>query len=336
MPDAPPPQDAAPQQHASAPPARRADGRPLFDARYVEGDEGMARYADFLAVVRQLRRDCPWDRAQTHDSVKHLLIEEAYEVVEAIDEEDWDGLRKELGDLFLHVLFHGAIAEENGTFAVRDVVVAETAKLVRRHPHVFGDAEAADEAAVKTSWEQIKRAERAEEDADAVPSALDGVPRHLPALLRAQRVQEKAAGVGFDFSDARDAWLKVEEELSELRVMLDPDPYDEAEDHAEARTEEFGDVLFALVNYARFLDTTPETALQQTTNKFMRRFRHVEQRLHEQGRTWDEVSLADADALWDEAKTLERLHRIDGGFAGDVHYDPEVDDVPEDETDYNA
>jgi XTP/dITP diphosphohydrolase/tetrapyrrole methylase family protein/MazG family protein len=267
----------------------------IYDAEFAESSDRLEAYADFAAIVKQLRRDCPWDREQTHASVKHLLIEEAYEVVDAIDREDGDELAEELGDVFLHVLFHARIAEEDGRFSIEDVLEAETEKLIRRHPHVFGDRQAGDADEVLQSWEEIKQAEREEED-DEPTSALDGVPQQLPALLQALRIQEKAAGVGFDFPDREGAWEKVEEELDEFRETID----DGAPD--EEREAEFGDLLFALVNYARFADVNPENALRATNAKFTDRFSFIERRLREDGRSWDDVSLADASVLWDEAK----------------------------------
>ncbi len=264
----------------------------VYDPRFSPPDDEMQAYADFVAVVRQLRRDCPWDREQTHESVKHLLIEEAYETVAAIDAEDWTELKAELGDLFLHVVFHAVIAEQDDRFQLTDVIRAETEKLIRRHPHVFGDVEVDDVGQVLKNWERIKMAE------GETQSALGGVPRHLPALLRAYRVQEKAAGVGFDFPDRAGAWEKVEEEIREFR--------DQAESgaSAEAKEREFGDLLFALVNYARFVDVNPENALSRTNDRFVRRFRHVEDRLSEAGRKMTDVDLDVMDAYWDEAKDL--------------------------------
>lgn len=257
-------------------------------------------YADFVAVVRRLRRECPWDREQTHESVKHLLIEEAYEAVDAIDDEDWDELKGELGDLLLHVVFHSEIAETTtGAFTLEDVIRFEMDKLVRRHPHVFGETEVSGTGEVLRNWEQIKQQERADAGRER-RSALDGVPRHLPALLRAQRVQEKAAGVGFDFPEAAGAWEKVEEEVHELRALV------EGGASAEEREEEFGDVLFALVNYARFAGVNPENALRRTLDKFQRRFAHVETRLAEQDRSFAEADLAEMDGYWDEAKASEK------------------------------
>jgi len=265
----------------------------IYEAQFAESPERLEAYADFVAIVKQLRRDCPWDREQTHESVKHLLIEEAYEVVEAIDTQDWDELAEELGDVFLHVLFHSVIAEEGGRFTLVDVIEAETNKLVRRHPHVFGDETAGDADDVAASWEEIKQQENEDDES---PSVLDGVPAQLPALLRAYRVQEKAAGVGFDFPDRDRAWDKVEEELDEFREAV------EAGGDRADREEEFGDLLFALTNYARQAGINPENVLRETNDKFTRRFQHVEKRLDENGSSIEEADLEAADQFWREAK----------------------------------
>jgi XTP/dITP diphosphohydrolase/tetrapyrrole methylase family protein/MazG family protein len=268
----------------------------IYDAEYAESEDRLEAYADFVAIVKQLRRDCPWDRAQTHESVKHLLIEEAYEVVEAVDTEDWDALAEELGDVFLHVLFHSVIAEQAGRFTLSDVIEAETDKLVRRHPHVFGDEAADDPDAVAASWEEIKQQEQDDEESASV---LDGVPTQLPALLRAYRSQEKAAGVGFEFPDREQARAKVEEELGEFRDAA-------AGEDAERQEAEFGDLLFALTNYARQAGLNPETALQATNAKFTRRVQHIEERLQDAGTTVEEADLDTAERLWNEAKAEER------------------------------
>lgn len=264
----------------------------IYDTRFTESDEGLDAYADFIAIVRQLRRDCPWDREQTHESVRHLLIEEAYETLEAIENEDWDDLKKELGDLLLHVAFHSVIAEQDGRFTMREVIETESAKLIRRHPHVFGDTRVDGVTEVLQNWEQIKLKEGNR------TSALEGVPAHLPALLRAFRIQEKAAGVGFDFADGAGAWEKVEEEIREFHALADAP--------AEEREREFGDLLFALVNYARLTDLNPENALSRTSARFIRRFQHIERRLAEQGRTPRDAPLDEMDRYWDEAKAAER------------------------------
>ena len=267
----------------------------IYEAQFAESEERLEAYADFVAIVKQLRRDCPWDREQTHESVKHLLIEEAYEVVEAIDHEDWDELAAELGDVFLHVLFHSVIAEQEGHFDLADVIEKETDKLVRRHPHVFGEETAGDADDVAASWEEIKQREN---DDDEPSSVLDGVPAQLPALLRAYRSQEKAAGVGFDFPDRDRAWAKVEEELDEFRAAVEADD-------ADAKDEEFGDLLFALTSYARQADINPEEALRQTNDKYARRVQHVERRLEAAGTSMAEADLETAARLWEEAKGEE-------------------------------
>lgn len=270
----------------------------IYDAEFAESEGRLEGYADFVAIVKQLRRDCPWDREQTHESVKHLLIEEAYEVVEAIDTKDWSELAEELGDVFLHVLFHSVIAEENGRFTLADVIQAETDKLVRRHPHVFGDETADDSDAVAATWEEIKQQEKEDEE-DGPPSVLEGVPAQLPALLRAYRMQEKAAGVGFDFPDREDAWAKVEEELDEFRETVEEGA------EADQQEREFGDLLFALTNYARQAGINPENALRETNDKFARRFQHVERRLEETGSSIEDADLSTADQFWEEAKEGE-------------------------------
>ncbi|WP_054682832.1 nucleoside triphosphate pyrophosphohydrolase [Rhodothermus marinus] len=274
-----------------------------YDPSFRESEDRLEAYADFVAIVRQLRRDCPWDREQTHESVKHLLIEEAYEVVSAIEENDWEELKRELGDLLLHVVFHSVMAEQAGRFTLKDVIETETEKLIRRHPHVFGDVQVGSVQEVLSNWEQIKLREKAAARKEQV-SALEGVPRHLPALLRAYRIQEKAAGVGFDFPEREQAWQKVEEELQEFHQLTQTGAA------PEKLEDELGDVLFALVNYARLLGLNPENALQRTNNKFIRRFRHIEARLAEQGRTPAEADLDEMDRYWEEAKSLDR-HEAD-------------------------
>ena len=262
----------------------------IYDDQFAISEAQQAAYADFVAVVRQLRRDCPWDREQTHVSVKHLLIEEAYEVLEAIESGEAEALKAELGDVLLHVAFHSTIAEQEGRFTMAEVIETETAKLVRRHPHVFGEAKAESTKDVLSNWEQIKMEEGQKK------SALEGVPGQLPALLRAFRLQEKAIGVGFDFPDREATWDKVEEETSELqRKTRSGAPVEE-------REEELGDLLFALVNYARQSGLNPENALRQTTEKFTRRFQHVEQALASEGKKLSDVQPDEVNELWEEAK----------------------------------
>ena len=265
---------------------------PLYEAQFLPTPEEVQAFNDFVAIVRQLRRDCPWDREQTHESVKQLLIEETYETVEAIDDQNWTELSKELGDVLLHVVFHSTIAENDQRFTLKQVIEQETDKLVRRHPHVFGDTAVDGVGQIKENWEEIKKKE-------GKKWTLEGVPRHMPALLRAYRMQEKAAGVGFDFPNAEDTWSKVEEELAEFKEQLHLDR------SAEEKEKELGDLLFAIVNYARFFDLHPENALRRTNSKFESRFKFIEQRLKEQGKGWKDVDLDEMDRYWDEAKAME-------------------------------
>jgi XTP/dITP diphosphohydrolase/tetrapyrrole methylase family protein/MazG family protein len=293
----------------------------IFDPMFAEDAEAVEAYADFVAIVRQLRRDCPWDREQTHESVKHLLIEEAYETVEAIDKEDWSELSKELGDLLLHVVFHAVIAEQGGRFNMLDVIRNETDKLIRRHPHVFGDQAVSGVGEVLQNWEQIKLRDGEKK------STLDGVPAQLPALLRAYRMQEKAAGVGFDFPEAAGAFEKVEEEIQEFRELVTEAANAPAQQEnaagklalgegtpeMDALENELGDLFFAMVNYARMNGLNPENALRRTNEKFRRRFQHIETKLREDGRTMSESDLPEMDKFWDEAKALERRVTGNGG-----------------------
>lgn len=238
---------------------------------------------------------CPWDRKQTHESLRKYVLEEACEVIDAIDVGDKAGLKEELGDLLLQVVFHAELARSAGDFAIDDVVEAVVGKLVRRHPHVFGDAVAADADAVLSNWEGIKSKEKPNR------GVLGGVPRSMPALVRAQRVGEKVRGVGFDWPDAASSYGKVREELGELQAAVD-------EHDAAAQEEELGDVLFALVNYARHLGLDAEAALRKTTDKFVRRFDHVESRVRELHGGFGEgkIALETLDLYWDEAKADER------------------------------
>jgi tetrapyrrole methylase family protein/MazG family protein len=247
-----------------------------------------AEFLEFVAIVRRLRKECPWDREQTHQSIRHSLIEEAYEVVEAIDHEQPQALKDELGDLLLHVALHSVIAEESGAFSLSDVVRAINKKLVRRHPHVFGKVKAETSKEVKANWEKLKLAEGRN-------SVVDGVPRDLPALLQAYRVQEKASKVGFDWNNKLDVWKKVEEEVKELQQA-------QAEGNHKDVESEFGDLLFALVNYARFINVNPEMALRKATEKFITRFHAVESELKKRGKRIEDSSLREMDEIWNERK----------------------------------
>ncbi|MGH9456516.1 MAG: nucleoside triphosphate pyrophosphohydrolase [Thermoanaerobaculia bacterium] len=251
------------------------------------------RFEDLVELMTMLRAPggCPWDRKQRMEDLRPFIIEEAYEVTHAIDAGDRDALREEVGDMLLQAVFVSEIAREEGSFAIDDAITAIHEKLVRRHPHVFGDVEAADADAVLVNWEKLKSDERREKD----QGILSGVPAALPALLKAQRLTEKAARVGFDWEKTADVLEKIDEEVGELREAIGRDERAEIE-------HELGDLLFALVNIARRLEIDAENALQNANRKFTRRFEHIESRLRETGRRFDDVSLADMDALWDEAK----------------------------------
>ena len=247
-------------------------------------------------VMRTLREPggCPWDQEQTHKSIRSNMIEEVYEYLEAVDDDDTAGMREELGDVLMQVVFHARMAEEAGRFDLQDVIDEVVDKLIRRHPHVFGNTHVENSDDVLRNWEAIKKIEKQERK-----HVLDGVAQGLPALLRAHKLQSKAAKVGFDWDNLDGVWGKVEEELGELREAL------AAGDKAAAESE-LGDVLFALVNYARHNKIEPEVALDGTNNRFASRFAHVEQRVTESGREWSDFSLAELDKFWDEAKDLEK------------------------------
>jgi tetrapyrrole methylase family protein / MazG family protein len=247
------------------------------------------KFAELVEIVRTLRKECPWDSQQTHESIRHHLIEETYEIVESIDKADWNALSEELGDVLLHIVLHSIMAEEKNEFRLDDVIEGIRAKLIRRHPHVFGGTTVSGAEEVTHNWERLKMSEGRE-------SHLEGVPKELPALLRAHRLQERAAKVGFDWEHADDVWKKVEEEMNEFHTALQSE-------NRERAGEEFGDLLFSLVNYARFVKINPELSLRKTTDKFIQRFHYIEQRLKEQGKDIHAVSLAEMDALWNEAKS---------------------------------
>ena len=256
-------------------------------------------FEDLVQIMARLRGEngCPWDRQQTHESIKPYLLEETYEVLESIDENDPEKLREELGDLALQVVFHAQMAEEAGLFTIADVLRGINEKLRRRHPHIFGDVKADTAQEVLFNWEQIKKKER--EKTQGRASLLDGVPRELPALLRAHRLQEKASRVGFDWSEAREVYQKVEEELSELRTAMEG----EQPERIEA---ELGDLLFSLVNLGRFIAVNPEEALRKTIARFIARFQYIEEELARRGTAPGDVTLHEMDALWAEAKAKGR------------------------------
>lgn len=247
---------------------------------------------DVMATLRDPLGGCPWDREQNFASIAPYTLEEAYEVVDAIDRQDLQALKEELGDLLLQVVFHARMAEEQGAFAFSDVVTAIVEKLWRRHPHVFGEAAISSAAGQRRAWEQIKVLERRRTGADA--SLLDGVAAALPALARAEKLARRAAGAGFDWPDAAAVMAKVHEELAEFEAAGVTDQH--------AASEEIGDILFTVVNLARHRQVDAEEALRQANHKFERRFRHVEQAVRSSGRDWSTFSAAELDRLWNEAK----------------------------------
>ena len=250
-------------------------------------------------VMARLRSPggCVWDMEQTHLTLRRYLVEEVYEVLEAIELADGVKLCEELGDLLLQIIFHARVAEENGRFSMQDVVDTVTEKMVRRHPHVFGEITVRDAAEVMVNWEQIKKREKPGER----PGVLDGIPIGLPTLMAAYKLQAKAAKVGFDWAEIGPVWDKAAEELAELREAA---ALPEAE-RADKTEDELGDVLFAVVNLARFMGIDPESALSRTNNKFRRRFNYIEAKLKEQNIAWKDMNLADLDVLWEKAKEKE-------------------------------
>jgi XTP/dITP diphosphohydrolase len=244
-----------------------------------------------VQIMEDLREKCPWDRKQTIHTLRTLTIEEMYEMGDAILQEDWTDLKKELGDLMLHLVFYAKIASEEGHFAIGDVIESICEKLIFRHPHVYGELQVENEEEVKRNWEQLKLKE-------GNKSVLGGVPKGLPAMVKALRMQEKAKQVGFEWDTAEQVWDKVKEEEGEFKEAL------ASEDKAAAE-EEFGDLLFALINYARFKNIDPETALEKTNQKFLRRFQGMEQIAASEGKNFASMNLQEMDALWNQIKSTE-------------------------------
>lgn len=250
--------------------------------------EQLAALDRLLTMMDELREQCPWDRKQTLESLRHLTIEEVYELGDAILDNDLEEVKKELGDLLLHVIFYAKIGSETGHFDIADVAHSICDKLKNRHPHIYGDIEVSDDEEVKRNWEKLKLKE-------GKKSVLQGVPKSLPAMVKANRIQDKVAGVGFDWEYPEQVFDKVKEELAELQNEVD-------QNNRDAIESEFGDVLFSLINYARFLKINPENALERTNKKFMSRFMYVEQKAKELGRSLDDMTLKEMDGYWEEAK----------------------------------
>jgi len=266
----------------------------------IKKDNPLKEFDDFMTIVKRLRNECPWDREQTHESVRHLILEETYEVLEAIDEKNYEDLKKELGDLLLHVAFNAVIAEGNQRFDLKDVLNAINEKLIARHPHVFGDVKVSGTKEVLRNWEHIKLGEGRK-------SILDGVPKELPALTRAYRLQEKSSKVGFDWDTSEDAFKKLEEELHEFKEAAERRKNSAGEiegEHLEELETELGDILFSIVNYARFLKINPENALRKTITKYIKRFNYIEDTLKKRGKKITESNLQEMDGIWNESKKI--------------------------------
>jgi len=259
----------------------------------------MKEFDRLVAVVSRLRKACPWDRAQTHETLKPYMVEEIYEALEAIDSRDHKKLTEELGDLLLHILMHAEMGRQEGRFNIRDVIRAITAKMIRRHPHVFGGEKNKEIAAIWERWEEIKKAEAGE----AHKGLLETIPQSLPALYRAAKVQKQAARVGFDWDRIAGAWNKVYEELDEIKQILEKNRKRKTENRK--LKEEIGDLLFAIVNVARKANLDAEEALQQSTSKFMRRFKNIEEHARKKGVKLSSLGLKQMDKIWEEVKRNE-------------------------------
>lgn len=256
-------------------------------------EEKLAEFERLLEIMKRLRKDCPWDREQTFESIRHNTIEETYELSDAILEQDMNAIKKELGDLLLHVVFYAHMGSENGDFDIYDVCKNINEKLIFRHPHVFGDDEAQNSQKVVENWESIKLKEKG-----GNKTVLGGVPQSLPSLIKSYRIQEKAASVGFDWEYREQVWDKAKEELAEFQHEVDKKDQDKME-------AEFGDVLFSMVNAARLYDINPDTALERTNKKFIERFNYLESQTIAKGKNLKEMTLAEMDVIWEEAKKGE-------------------------------
>ena len=257
-------------------------------------DPRLAAFERLLIIMDELRSGCPWDKKQTFESLRHLTIEETYELSDAILEGDLEEIRKEVGDLMLHLVFYAKIGSETNDFDITDVLNGICEKLIHRHPHIYSDVKVADEEEVKANWEKIKLLEK--RGKNVVRSVLEGVPPSLPSLVKASRIQDKARGVGFDWERKEQVWEKVEEEIKEFKHEVD--------NGSSKIEDEFGDVLFSLVNYARFLKINPDDALEKTNKKFIKRFQYLESESKKAGKELSDMTLEEMDVYWNKAKTL--------------------------------
>ena len=254
-------------------------------------EKKLKAFERLLIIMDELREKCPWDKKQTIESLRHLTIEETYELADAILENDLPNIKKELGDVLLHIVFYARIASETKEFDIADVINSLCEKLIHRHPHIYGDVVVANEQEVKENWEKLKLKE-------GNKSVLSGVPNSLPSLIKASRIQEKARAVGFDWDKPEQVWDKVQEEITELKHEID------TKASKEKIEGEFGDVLFSLINYARFVEINPEDALERTNKKFIKRFQYLEEESAKAGKFLSEMTLAEMDVYWNKAKEL--------------------------------
>ena len=245
-------------------------------------------FVRLLTIMDELREKCPWDKKQTMDSLRYLTIEELYELSDAILDKDTDEIKKELGDVLLHIVFYSRIASETNDFDITDVINSVCDKLIHRHPHIYGDVDVKDEVEVKKNWEKLKLKE-------GKKSVLEGVPKSLPAIVKSFRIQEKVRGIGFDWDNKNQVWDKVVEEIEELKIEIKNGNQDRIE-------SEFGDVLFSLTNYARFVNVNPEDALERTNKRFIKRFQIMENMISAEGLSLSDMSLSEMDVFWDKAK----------------------------------
>jgi XTP/dITP diphosphohydrolase len=257
--------------------------------------EKLMAFDRLLTIMDELREKCPWDRKQTIQSLRYLTIEEMYELSDAIIENDYTDIKKEIGDIMLHLVFYAKIASEEKRFDITDVLNSLCDKLIKRHPHIYGDTKADTEEEVKKNWEALKIKE-------GNKSVLEGVPTSLPALVKAMRIQEKARGAGFDWEKREQVWEKVEEELQEFKNEFNADTNEMID--KERAEKEFGDILFSLVNYARFIDINPEDALEKTNKKFIKRFNYLEEESRKDGKNLQDMTLGEMDEYWEKAKKL--------------------------------
>jgi len=255
--------------------------------------EQLQAFDRLLTIMDELREQCPWDKKQTMETLRHLTIEEVYELGDAILEKDLEEVKKELGDVLLHIVFYSRIGSETNSFDIADVCHSICDKLVERHPHIYGDVKVANEEDVKRNWEEIKLKEKGK------TSVLQGVPISLPAMVKANRIQDKVAGVGFDWEHPEQVYEKVEEELNELKIEV-------ARGNADKMESELGDVLFSIINYARFLKINPENALERTNKKFIKRFQYLEAKSREINKSLSEMTLSEMDVFWEEAKRSQK------------------------------